>query len=319
MTEFDQETGEVMESQRTAMVQPQMRPLASADVTEVCAALAKAQGEFEAPAKSKKAKMQGTARSSGNEYNYEYTYAPLEEIVRVIQKPLAANGLSRQQYLVSRGDWWFVRTIIWHVSGQWISNDYPVFAEAMTAQKFAAGVTYAKRQGLCLSLGLAPEDEDDDGAQEDHKQADTRARMSTAARQAAWAEPRAERPTRGVERPQSAQQTNGHADSHQVNATSATPSPGRSDTGSTRPGWIDKFLAQDSYTIDRKNAGSWEKWADFYLKIVDYSDNVNQILKLQTDNTENREGFKNAAKAEAWKAFSDHIVQRKLTVEGIVG
>jgi len=157
MSEFDTETGEIIESARVDMpptqlgVQPRMQPLASADVTDVCTALAKAQGQIEAPKRTKEVKAG----------SYSYSYAPLEEVIRVIQKPLAEHGLSRQQYLVSRTGQWFVRTIIWHVSGQWISSDYPIFVEQMTQQKFQSGVTYAKRQGLCLALGLAPEDDDD--------------------------------------------------------------------------------------------------------------------------------------------------------------
>jgi hypothetical protein len=153
---YDRETGEIFEPP-TPVVMPRMQPLASQDTTEVCTALAKAQGEFEAPKRIKTA----TIRPANGGQGYSYSYAPLEEIVRAVQKPLAENGLSRQQYLVSRDGQWFIRTIIWHSSGQWISSDYPVFAEAMTAQKFASGCTYAKRQGLSLALGLAPEDDDD--------------------------------------------------------------------------------------------------------------------------------------------------------------
>jgi hypothetical protein len=154
--DHDPETGEIHEPPRLPVAVPTMRPLASLDTTEVCTALAVAQGAFEAPKRTKTATI--TPREGRG---YSYAYAPLEEVVRVIQKPMADNGLSRQQYLVSKGGNWFVRTIIWHVSGQWISSDYPIFAEAMTQQKFQSGVTYAKRQGLSLALGLAPEDDDD--------------------------------------------------------------------------------------------------------------------------------------------------------------
>lgn len=158
MSDFDRDTGEIIPPEPySPPAVAVMRPLASAETTEVCTALSKAQGEFEAPKRTKSA----TIRPRDGGQGYQYAYAPLEEIIRVVQKPMAAAGLSRQQYLVSRGNMWFVRTIIWHVSGQWISSDYPVFAEAMTAQKFASGVTYAKRQGLCLAVGLAPEDDDD--------------------------------------------------------------------------------------------------------------------------------------------------------------
>lgn len=69
--------------------------------------------------------------------------------------------MGRQQYLVSKGTQAFIRTIIWHASGEWIASDYPVFPTKDGAQGFASGVTYARRYGLCLVLGLAPEDDDD--------------------------------------------------------------------------------------------------------------------------------------------------------------
>lgn len=155
---YDRETGEIYVEQepRLPVAALKMQPLASLETTEVCAALAKAQGEFEPPKRIKSATIIPREGRS-----YSYSYAPLEEIIRVVQKPMAENGLSRQQYIVQRAGQWFVRTIIWHLSGQWISSDYPIFAEGMTAHKFASGCTYAKRQGLSLALGLAPEDDDD--------------------------------------------------------------------------------------------------------------------------------------------------------------
>lgn len=156
---IDRETGEVVEAPPVP-ARAEMRPLASPDVTEVCKALARAQGTMEAPQRTKKGKIEGTARS-GRDYSFEYAYAPLEEILRVLRKPFLESDLCLQQYIVTRAGQWFVRTILWHQSGQWLSSDYPVFAEQMTGQKFAGAVTYAKRQGLCLVCAIAPEDDQD--------------------------------------------------------------------------------------------------------------------------------------------------------------
>ena len=142
---------------------PAIIPAASQPCNEVWTALAKAQAAFESPQRTKEAKIKGTSRRSGQSYEYSYWYAPLEEIERVIKQPLAEQQLSRQQYLVYRGEQAFVRTIIGHSSGQWIASDYPVFASANDnpQQAFAGGVTYARRYGLSLALGLVPEDDDD--------------------------------------------------------------------------------------------------------------------------------------------------------------
>ena len=149
---------------------PVMVPMASASCAQVCAALAAAQGEFGAIEKTKTADI-GT---------YSYKYAPLDKIISVIREPMAKHGLGRQQYLVSKGDQAFIRSIVWHSSGEWIASDYPVFPTKDGAQGFASGVTYARRYGLCLVLGLAPEDEDDDGVSAEGKPAARPARRPTA-------------------------------------------------------------------------------------------------------------------------------------------
>lgn len=163
---------QLVEMDRAHGSHPVMVPLASPQCAQVCAALALAQGQFEAPQRTKTATVKGKT-ASGKEYEYTYNYAPLEEVIRVTKEPLAKNGLGRQQYLVSKGNQAFLRTIIWHASGEWIASDYPVFPTKDGHQGFAAGVTYARRYGLSLALGLAPED-DDDGNMADSRPAATR-------------------------------------------------------------------------------------------------------------------------------------------------
>lgn len=184
MSEFDRDTGEVIEAAPQVPALAVMRPLASPEVMEVCAALAAAQAEMDPPQRTKKGKIEGTSRS-GRDYSFEYSYAPLEEIIRVVRKPFADHGLARQQYIVTRGGGWFLRTILWHTSGQWLSSDYPIFAEQMTGQKFAGAVTYAKRQGLCLVAGIAPEDDNDLQEQAEAPQAKAVQQRATRANPAA--------------------------------------------------------------------------------------------------------------------------------------
>ncbi|MBO0710394.1 MAG: ERF family protein [Acetobacteraceae bacterium] len=137
---------------------PPIVPLSSPQSSQVCAALANAQGKFRPP---KRTKPVSYRRKDGTVT--KYSYAPLEEIIDAVKDALAENSILRQQYLI-RGDdgGYCVRTIIWHASGEWIGGDYPVLYTRDTgAQGFAAGVTYARRYGLSLALGLAPEDDDD--------------------------------------------------------------------------------------------------------------------------------------------------------------
>lgn len=134
---------------------------ASPECGEIFGALADAQGAMENPKKTKTAKVKGRTKS-GAEYDYSYAYAPLDEIMNVIRKPLADVGLVHRQFLSQRGGIWTMRTIVAHRSGQWYGCDYPIFwDEARGMQGFASGVTYARRYGLMMALGLVGEDDDD--------------------------------------------------------------------------------------------------------------------------------------------------------------
>lgn len=132
-------------------------PFASTNCAQICAALAVAQGKFRAPKRSKTA----TIKPRDGGVGYSFAYAPLEEVIDAVREGLAEASLSRQQYLIHADDGYYVRTIIWHSSGEWIASDYPVIRTKEGAQGFASGVTYARRYGLSLALGLAPEDDDD--------------------------------------------------------------------------------------------------------------------------------------------------------------
>lgn len=157
---FDPETGEIHRDIPTPARAP-VSPFASNPGGEISDALAAAQGAFETPKRSREVSVR---LSSGGSYSFKY--APLEAIHDAIRPALAQNGLSVQQYLAYRAGEPFIRTIIWHASGEWRGSDYPVFATKEGPQGFASGVTYARRYGLCLALSLAPEDDDDGNAAE---------------------------------------------------------------------------------------------------------------------------------------------------------
>lgn len=159
--EFDRTTGEIVE-RTSAPVRVPAR-YESPETGQFAEALAAAQGEMEAPKRTKPGVIRGTTKA-GRDYEYKYSYAPFEEVVRVIREPLSKHGITYHQGLVSRGDVYFVRTFLRHSgTGQWIASDYPVIADRPGMQGFAGAVTYAKRYGLSLVVGLAAEDDDDGG------------------------------------------------------------------------------------------------------------------------------------------------------------
>lgn len=163
MAEYD-EDGVINERpQLPAMAEsrPQNLIFASQECGEVFGALCEMQGEMGAPKRTKNAKVKGKTRS-GAEYSYEYSYAPLDEIIATIKLPMKTAGLAYRQFLAQRSGQHVMRTIIAHRSGQWMGTDYPIFwDESRGMQGFASGVTYARRYGLMLALGIAAEDDDD--------------------------------------------------------------------------------------------------------------------------------------------------------------
>lgn len=163
MDGFDSETGEIVEQRLPAMTdnRPQNLIFASNDCGEVFGALCDMQGDMAAPKRTKEAKVKGRTRNGG-EYEYTYNYAPLDEIIATIKAPMKTAGLAYRQFLAQRNGQHVMRTIIAHRSGQWMGTDYPIFwDETRGMQGFASGVTYARRYGLMLALGIAAEDDDD--------------------------------------------------------------------------------------------------------------------------------------------------------------
>jgi hypothetical protein len=172
---YDPETGEI-----AAIVSESGSLAGSPDMTEVWGALIQAQAAIEPPQRTKTGRVTGKTRT-GQDYQYEYKYAPLDEIVAKLKKPLADAGLGYQQSLSSRGQQTMLRTIVFHKSGQWLAVDYPIFYDTSKgSQGFAIGVSYARRYGLTLAFGLAPEDDNDAQHEGDAKPATVVARPTPA-------------------------------------------------------------------------------------------------------------------------------------------
>lgn len=125
------------------------------------AAFCKAQAVMESPTRSKTATVK--MQTGGT---YTFSYAPLDAIFAVARKPLADNDLCVYQEVEHD----YIRTTIFHASGESKSSVYPIFHAANpSAQQFGSGVTYARRYSLMLALGIAAE-EDDDGNAADQNQ-----------------------------------------------------------------------------------------------------------------------------------------------------
>jgi ERF superfamily len=123
-------------------------------------ALAKAQGAIEQPSKTETADV----KNPQGVILYSYKYAPLDAYLECIKKPFADNGLYLNQRIIQRDGRAFVCTTIFNSDGQHIEGDYPILVSGQSAQNFAGGVTYARRYGLMLAVGLFAEKDDDANA-----------------------------------------------------------------------------------------------------------------------------------------------------------
>lgn len=132
-------------------------------INEIAGALAKAQGEMPPIDKSKTGKVQGTSKA-GKDFNFEYKYADIADILSAALPVLSKSGLALVQATEIAGNDLNIVTRIVHQSGQWIESDYPVCSIGGDHQKMGGALTYARRYAACSLLGIAPE-EDVDGSE----------------------------------------------------------------------------------------------------------------------------------------------------------
>lgn len=126
------------------------------------AALAAAQVELENPAKTKTAKVRGTSKKTGKEFEMSYTYADIGDVLASARPILAKHGISITQVPLPKGSMMMLVTRLSH-SGQWIEGDYPVCQIGADHQQMGSAMTYSRRYALTAMIGVAAED-DDDGA-----------------------------------------------------------------------------------------------------------------------------------------------------------
>lgn len=122
----------------------------SETIDAIAAALAKAQGEIHNPAKSKQ------------NPHFRSSYADLAGGLDVIRPALSKHGLSFVQTTSMDGDLVVLHTRLMHTSGQWLEGTYPV-TKLGKHQDMMSALTYSKRAALFALVGVAGEDDDDDG------------------------------------------------------------------------------------------------------------------------------------------------------------
>jgi hypothetical protein len=139
---------------------------------QLYAALAKARMDFGQVFKSKAAEIKSDRGS------YSYTYSPLEKYFEAINKALGENGLALAGGIEYTDDGhMLVITHLGHTSGQWIENSLDM-GVPKSLREMGSLMTYGRRFGVCLTVEIQGEDEDDDG-EAAHQSLESRGRGQT--------------------------------------------------------------------------------------------------------------------------------------------
>lgn len=130
----------------------------SASIAALAAALAKAQGA-----------MEGAAKGSENPF-FKSKYADLAAVWDACREPLSKNELAVIQVPVpaSEAGKVAIETIMAHASGEWISGTLEMKPVKDDPQGVGSAITYIRRYGLQAMVGIAPEDDDGNGASGNH-------------------------------------------------------------------------------------------------------------------------------------------------------
>ena len=121
----------------------------SENVTNLLKALIQAKSKIQPPKKTKK--------------SYTNTYAPLEEVLSKVDKPLHDHGLvlSHDRNLETK----LLVTYLFHESGEFISTcsplDFKSDGKVNAMQSMGAASTYAMRYNICALLSLCGEEDTD--------------------------------------------------------------------------------------------------------------------------------------------------------------
>lgn len=108
--------------------------------------------------------MKGAAKDSTNPH-FRNSYADLSSVWDACRAPLSENGLAIIQTTSTTADGVSVTTLLTHKSGQYISDTLTMPVSQRSPQVIGSAITYARRYALSAMVGIAPEDDDGEGAE----------------------------------------------------------------------------------------------------------------------------------------------------------
>lgn len=114
-------------------------------------ALAQAQGELE------------HAKKESLNPHFRTKYANIASCMDAIRPVFSKYGLSIMQLVLTRDGKHYLRTILGHKSGETVESEMQILTTRDDPQGLGSGITYARRYALMAMVGLASEEDDDDG------------------------------------------------------------------------------------------------------------------------------------------------------------
>ncbi len=132
----------------------------SQTIGKLAEALAKAQGM-----------MLNASKDKDNPF-FKSTYADLASVWDACRVPLSSNGLCVTQAVSILENKLILTTKLIHLSGEWMSSVIPITTanNKTDPQAIGSAITYFRRFTLQSLVGVAPEDQDDDGNLANNKQ-----------------------------------------------------------------------------------------------------------------------------------------------------
>jgi len=120
--------------------------------TSIAAALVAAQAEME------------PARKQSNNPHFKAKYADLAAVMDACMEALHKHGIAVIQPAGSDEGGHYVETVLLHTSGERLACRVPLIFGKNDMQGYGSAMTYARRYGLMAMAGVAPEDDDGEGA-----------------------------------------------------------------------------------------------------------------------------------------------------------